>query len=89
MTWDEKTLWDEIERLDDLGVTGVQRDIVRGILQLCGDVFKESMTPAVGMDDNGNIGVSIQGASGAIDVTITKDCLVTFSGTLRNMKGEQ
>ena len=89
MTWDETMLWDEIERLDELGVTGVQRDIVRGILEFCHDVFKKSMTPAVEINDNGDVGVSIKGLSGTIDITVTKDCLVTFAGDLRNMKGEQ
>lgn len=75
-------------RLDELGVTGVQRDIVEGILRLCDDVFGVSMSPAVGMEDNGDIWVTIGGVSGTIDVTITKDCLVTFAGDLRNMKGD-
>lgn len=80
--------WDKRKRLDELGVTGVQRDIVVGILQFCDDIFKVSMTPAVWMVGDGNIGVTIQGISGTIDITITKDCLATFSGTLRNMKGD-
>lgn len=81
--------WDKRERLDELGVTGAQRDFVMDLLQLCDDVFGLSMTPTVGINENGDVGVAIQGVSGTINITITRDCYVFFAGDLRALKGDK